>query len=136
MPAFGGDSSAQRRLDQSEIAALAPVEDVEPRAARVHENQKLARGHFELQDGFIDKHRLHWITFRSHDLVLVVLGDHQPSTIVSGTGASHDVPVTVIAHDPAVMARIAGWGWVDGLRPGPQAPVWRMDAFRDRFLAA
>jgi hypothetical protein len=34
------------------------------------------------------------------------------------------------------MRRIAGWGWVDGLRPVPSAPVWRMSAFRDRFLDA
>ena len=69
-------------------------------------------------------------------LVLVVLGDHQPATIVTGQDASHDVPVSVIAHDPAVLDRIAGWGWQDGMRPSPQAPVWRMDAFRDRFLTA
>ena len=49
---------------------------------------------------------------------------------------SHDVPISVIAHDPKVMDRIAGWGWQDGLRPSPQAPVWPMDAFRDRFLTA
>ena len=70
------------------------------------------------------------------DLVLVVLGDHQPWTIVSGLGASHDVPISVIAHDPAVLNRIAGWGWNDGLRPDPRAPVWPMSAFRDRFLSA
>jgi hypothetical protein len=75
---------------------------------------------------------------RAHDknLVVVALGDHQPATVVTGQGASHDVPVTVIAHDPKVMARIGGWGWQDGLRPGPRAPVWPMDAFRDRFLTA
>ncbi len=70
------------------------------------------------------------------NLVLVVLGDHQPATVVTGYGASHDVPISVIAHDPAVMRRIAGWGWADGMRPGPTAPVWRMSAFRDRFLGA
>jgi hypothetical protein len=69
-------------------------------------------------------------------LVLVVVGDHQPWTIVSGLAPSHDVPISVIAHDPAVLSRIAGWGWNDGLRPGPQAPVWPMSAFRDRFLTA
>ena len=52
------------------------------------------------------------------NLVLVVLGDHQPSRVVSGR-PGHDVPISVIAHDPAVMRRIAGWGWVDGMRPGP-----------------
>ncbi len=70
------------------------------------------------------------------DLVLVVLGDHQPATIVSGQDAGRDVPISVIAQDPAVMDRISGWGWQDGLRPSPQAPVWPMSAFRDRFLAA
>ena len=42
----------------------------------------------------------------------------------------------MIAQDPAVMQRIAGWGWQDGLRPAPDATVWRMDEFRDRFLDA
>jgi phosphatidylglycerophosphate synthase len=70
------------------------------------------------------------------NLVLVVLGDHQPPAIVTGHGASHDVPISVVAHDPEVLDRIAGWGWQDGLRPSPRAPVWRMNAFRDRFLTA
>ena len=68
------------------------------------------------------------------DLVLVVLGDHQPATVVTGEGASHDVPISVIAHDPKVMERIAGWRWEDGMSPSPQAPVLPMAAFRDRFL--
>jgi phosphatidylglycerophosphate synthase len=82
------------------------------------------------------------ISFVQHygdeDLVLVVLGDHQPSTIVTGLHPelSHDVPISVVAHDPRVLEQIAGWDWEDGLRPSPQAPVWPMDAFRDRFLGA
>ena len=68
--------------------------------------------------------------------VLVVLGDHQPATLVSGRDAGHDVPVSVVAHDPAVLRRIDGWGWQPGLLPGPAAPVARMDSFRDRFLRA
>ncbi|MFC6043119.1 CDP-alcohol phosphatidyltransferase family protein [Nocardioides hankookensis] len=70
------------------------------------------------------------------DLVLLVLGDHQPHSYVSGAHPGHDVPVSVIAHDPAVVRRIAGWGWQPGLHPDPDAPVWRMDAVRDRFLEA
>ncbi len=70
------------------------------------------------------------------DLVLVVLGDHWPVTTVSGTPAGYDVPISVIADDPAVLRRIDDWGWHDGLRPQPDAPVWPMDDFRDRFLDA
>ena len=73
---------------------------------------------------------------RDDNLVLVVLGDHQPAAVVSGEGASHDVPVSVVAKDPAVLDRIGGWGWQAGLRPGATAPVWPMDAFRDRFFTA
>jgi hypothetical protein len=70
------------------------------------------------------------------NLVFVFLGDHQPYSIVSGVGAGHDVPVTIVARDPAVLDKISGWGWHDGLNPGPQAPTWPMHAFRDRFLGA
>ena len=75
-------------------------------------------------------------TYGDDNLVLLVLGDHQPATIVSGENANHDVPVSVVAHDPAVLDRISGWHWQPGLRPAPDAPVWRMDTFRGRFLSA
>jgi hypothetical protein len=77
-------------------------------------------------------------TFHDHDddFVLVLLGDHQPASIVSGPDATGDVPITILARDPAVMDQISSWVWEDGLSPSPDAPVWRMDAFRDRFLTA
>jgi hypothetical protein len=73
---------------------------------------------------------------RDDDLVVVALGDHQPASVVSGQGASRDVPVTIVAKDPAVLAGITGWGWNAGLAPASNAPVWPMSAFRDRFLGA
>lgn len=76
------------------------------------------------------------LTHGGDDLVVVLLGDHQPATIVSGADADFDVPVAMVARDPAVLRRIAGWGWTEGLRPATDAPVWRMDAIRDRLLAA
>ena len=78
-------------------------------------------------------------TYADDDLVVVLLGDHQPATIVSGGSGSdpgHDVPVTVIAKDPTVVGALAPWGWDPGMRPSDDAPVWRMDAFRDEFLRA
>ncbi len=78
-----------------------------------------------------------WVkTYGNNNLVMVFLGDHQPAPIITGGSASRDVPVTIVAHDPAVLDRVANWGWSDGLRPAATAPVWRMDAFRDKFLTA
>ena len=75
-------------------------------------------------------------TFNDPNLVLVVLGDHQPATIVSGKGANHQVPISIISKDPSVFQSIAGWKWQDGVLPTPKAPLWRMDRFRDSFLSA
>jgi phosphatidylglycerophosphate synthase len=69
------------------------------------------------------------------NLVLVVLGDEQPSRIATGN-PGHDVPISVIAHDPAVLHQISGWGWVNGLRPSDAAPVEHESAFRNHFLSA
>ncbi|MGI8329523.1 sulfatase [Actinomadura scrupuli] len=75
-------------------------------------------------------------TYGDDDLVLVFLGDHQAAPLVVGANADRDVPITIVAHDKTVLDRISGWGWQDGLKPAPRAPVWRMDTFRDRFLTA
>ncbi|MEB0306886.1 CDP-alcohol phosphatidyltransferase [Cryobacterium sp. 10I1] len=75
-------------------------------------------------------------TYDNPNLVLVVLGDHQPATVVSGEGANHTVPISIISRDPEVMSRIASWQWQPGMLPDRAAPEWRMDEFRDRFFAA
>nr|WP_308129162.1 sulfatase-like hydrolase/transferase [Actinoplanes polyasparticus] len=80
---------------------------------------------------------INWVRlYGDDDLVMVFLGDHQPSPIAAGAGASHDVPVTVLAKDPKALDRIASWGWTEGLRPRPDAPVWPMNDFRNKFFTA
>jgi hypothetical protein len=74
--------------------------------------------------------------YGNDDLVMVIFGDHQASPRVSGQDASHDVPISIIAKDPAVLDRISSWGWTPGMRPDDDAPVTRMDKFRNVFLSA
>ena len=70
------------------------------------------------------------------NLVVIALGDHQPLPIVSGHNSNHDVPISIIAHDPKVLKAIGSWGWNAGLQPNVNAPVWPMSAFRNKFLSA
>ncbi|MEU0722716.1 CDP-alcohol phosphatidyltransferase [Streptomyces sp. NPDC006140] len=74
--------------------------------------------------------------YGTDDTVLVFLGDHQPMARVSGIRASRDVPVSLVAKDPKVLEKISDWNWTEGLKPDRDAPVWKMDSFRDRFLKA
>ncbi len=71
--------------------------------------------------------------YGTKNTVLLVLGDEQPSRIIAQ--ANHDVPITIIAHDPNVIRRLAGWGWTNGMLPASTAPLWPENRFRDRFLS-
>jgi len=72
------------------------------------------------------------------DFVMILLGDHQPPGLVSGAGASWDVPVHVIASRRAVLDRLRRHGFRDGFAPASPAvadmhtllPVL-LDAFGD-----
>jgi phosphatidylglycerophosphate synthase len=122
-----GDGSIFDRLPAEESTQAALFGDAErARAAYGHSIEYSMRTIFSFVRRYGDD-----------NLVLVVLGDHQPATLVTGhDDPSHDVPISVIAHDPKVMHRIAGWSWQDGMSPSRRAPVWPMAAFRDRFITA
>lgn len=72
--------------------------------------------------------------FGDDDLVLLILGDHQPMPFVTDNTDSRDVLVHLVARDPAVLDAMAGWDWTPGMLPADGAPVWRMDAVRDRVI--
>jgi len=76
------------------------------------------------------------IKYGDDNLVLLVLGDHQPAPFVTGESGNHDVPVHLISRDPKVMNAINDWQWSDGMLPAEEAPAWGMDKLRDRFIAA
>ncbi len=75
-------------------------------------------------------------TFGDDDLVILVIGDHQPMPYVTDNTDNRDVLVHLIAKDPAVMDAVAHWQWTPGMLPANDAPVWRMDEVRDRFIQA
>ena len=55
------------------------------------------------------------------DLVFILVGDHQPPALVSGAGASWDVPVHVIASREVLLDRLVSQRFHPGLAPGGTA---------------
>lgn len=53
----------------------------------------------------------------ARDFVMLILGDHQPPSSVTGEGASWDVPVHVISSRPEIMQRFEALGFTSGLQP-------------------
>jgi hypothetical protein len=74
--------------------------------------------------------------YGDESLVILLLGDHPPAPMVSGDPDTRQVPVHLIARDPEIMKAVDSWQWQPGLLPGADAPVWRMDVLRDRFVEA
>lgn len=74
------------------------------------------------------------LNYGDHNLVLLVLGDHQPAPLVTGESSNRDVLVHLISRDPKVMAAVQDWQWTEGMLPAGQAPVWPMDTMRNRLL--
>jgi hypothetical protein len=70
------------------------------------------------------------------DLVIVMLGDHQPAASVTGPGARWDVPVHVITSRAAVTAALRRSGFVDGVDLGRAPTLGRMPWLTTALLHA
>jgi hypothetical protein len=68
--------------------------------------------------------------------LLLLLGDHQPAPLITGDGASWEVPVHVVSGDPRLVEPFRKWGFVDGAWPTTEGEALGMDHFRDWFLRA
>jgi hypothetical protein len=78
--------------------------------------------------GYLRKHA-------ARDLVMILIGDHQPPALVSGERASWNVPVHVIAGRAPICDRLRARGFRSGLVPEART-LTRMDALLPILLDA
>jgi hypothetical protein len=69
------------------------------------------------------------------DFVVILIGDHQPPALVSGTDASWNVPVHMIAGRTALLDRLRQHGFRDGLAP-PHPAIAQMHTLLPILLDA
>ena len=75
-------------------------------------------------------------TYGRENMLIVIIGDHQPMTFIAGDNASHEVPVHIIASNPSLLAAFEQGAWTPGIEPDASSPTWPMDALRARMLGA
>jgi hypothetical protein len=83
---------------------------------------------FAVLGGYLRRHA-------DRDLVMVLIGDHQPPAAVSGEGAPWNVPIHVVTTRRPILDRLTAHGFVRGLRPQPPA-VAKMHALLRILLEA
>jgi hypothetical protein len=83
--------------------------------------------------GVLDAYARRFVDRRT---LLLLVGDHQPAPLITGEGASRDVPIHVISGAPELIEPFLDWGFAPGMLPPDRGEPKRMDAFRDWFLAA
>jgi phosphatidylglycerophosphate synthase len=83
---------------------------------------------FAVAGGYLRRHA-------DRDLVMVLVGDHQPPAAVSGEGASWNVPIHIVTSRAAVLDRLVARGFRHGLQPSGPA-VSKMHELLRIFLDA
>lgn len=73
------------------------------------------------------------LTYANGRTVTIVLGDHQPMSFISGEDGAREVPMHIIARDPAVLAKLDAWDLSHGMKPDSASPIVRMDSLRQRL---
>ena len=72
-----------------------------------------------------------YVARHGENALVIVLGDHQPASIIAGWGRTADVPVHVFADDPALLDRLPSDTFTDGMRPHDDAPALPMQGMRE-----
>ncbi len=73
-------------------------------------------------------------TYGSDNTLVILMGDHQPMGFIAGEGASHQVPVHLIARDETLLRALDGGSWAAGMTPASTGPVMGMDALRAHIV--
>jgi len=103
--------------------------------ARVWSNANTVRQFFGQSIQYSMTALTSWVTqLNDPNLVLILMGDEQPHSTVSGNEPNNEVPISIITRAPSVLKQMSSWHWQNGLLPTSGAPLEPMDAFRNQFL--
>lgn len=75
-----------------------------------------------------------YVARHADDALIIVLGDHQPASIIAGWGRTADVPIHVFSRDERLLDRLPDTWWTPGMVPDADTPGRPMASMR-AFLA-
>ncbi len=67
------------------------------------------------------------------DALILIIGDHQPASVIAGWAPDAAVPLHVISKDEALIDRLDNEVFTAGMLPAEQAPLFPMESLREWF---
>ncbi len=64
------------------------------------------------------------------DALFIVVGDHQPASVIDGWAPSAEVPMHVVSADAELLERLPSLNFNDGMRPAEKSPALPMQSVR------
>ncbi len=64
------------------------------------------------------------------DALFIVVGDHQPASVIDGWAPSSEVPMHIVSADPELLERLPALNFNDGMRPLESAVALPMQSVR------
>ncbi|ASJ71221.1 sulfatase-like hydrolase/transferase [Granulosicoccus antarcticus] len=64
------------------------------------------------------------------DALFIVLGDHQPASIIAGWAPTSHVPIHIFSSDSALLDRLPGNSFSDGMMPASDSEALPMESIR------
>lgn len=68
--------------------------------------------------------------------IYIILGDHQPASIITGPGASRAVPVHIVTEDAQLLTHFHKHGFAEGMVPATSEQALPMNELREILIEA
>jgi len=64
------------------------------------------------------------------DALFIIVGDHQPASVIDGWAPSAEVPMHIVTAEPELLERLPELNFNDGMRPHADSPALPMQSVR------
>lgn len=72
-----------------------------------------------------------YLARHADDALVIIVGDHQPASVIAGWAATSDVPVHIIANSKALLDRLPEDQFIEGMVPDKEGVSMHMGSMRE-----
>lgn len=71
-----------------------------------------------------------YLALYAEDALFIIVGDHQPPSVIAGWAPSSEVPIHVVSSNAALLERLPALNFRNGMTPASDSPAFPMQSIR------